>query len=141
MPTDRCRSRSEPGAGSAISRTRAGLFLLAGTLSAASVLADTPSTGPEDKPASSEKVAADSSKGAVRAGLPIANRTAPGGASSSSAVAAQRVALTTGLTSTHSTLKPDLSSLSKPAAPSAAIVDEAPTARALRLINCCQSRF
>ncbi|MGA2700520.1 MAG: DUF1571 domain-containing protein [Isosphaeraceae bacterium] len=141
MPTDRFRSRSEPGTGSALSRTRAGLFLLAGTLSAASVLADTPSTGPEDKQASSEKVAADSSQGTVRAGSSIANRTAPGGATSSSAVAAQRVALTTGLTSTHSTLKPDLSSLSKPAAPSATIVDEAPTARALRLITGCQSRF
>ena len=141
MPTDRFRSRSEPGTGSALSRTRAGLFLLAGTLSAASVLADTPSTGPEDKQASSEKVAADSSQGTVRAGSSIADRTARGGATSSSAVAAQRVALTTGLTSTHSTLKPDLSALSKPAAPSATIVDEAPTARALRLITGCQSRF
>jgi len=141
MPTDRFRSRSEPGTGSAISRTRAGLFLLAGTLSAASVLADTPGTGPEDKQASSEKVAADSSQGTVRAGSSIANRTAPGGATSSSAVAAQRVALTTGLTSTHSTLKPDLSALSKPATPSATIGEEPPAARALRLITACQSRF
>ena len=116
-------------------------MLLAGTLSAASVLADTPSTGPEDKQASSEKVAADSSKATVRAGSSTAKGTARGGATSSSAVAAQRVALTTGLTSTHSTLKPDLSALSKPADPSATIVEEPPTARALRLITACQSRF
>ena len=146
MPTDRCRSRDEPGSGSAISRTRAGVMLLAGTLSAASVLADTPSTGPEDKRASSEKVAADSSKATVRAGSSTAKGTARGGPTSSPVAAAQRLALTTGLTSTHSTLKPDLSTLSKPAASkpaaaSASIVEEPPTARALRLITACQSRF
>ncbi|MGZ3413760.1 MAG: DUF1571 domain-containing protein [Isosphaeraceae bacterium] len=141
MPTNRCRSRDEPGSGSAISRTRAGVMLLAGTFSAASVLADTPSTGPEDKRASSEKVAADSSKATVGAGSSTAKGTARGGATSSSVVAAQRVALTTGLTSTHSTLKPNLSTLSKPAAPSASIAEEPPTARALRLITACQSRF
>ena len=116
-------------------------MLLAGTFSAVSVLADTPSTGPEDKRASSEKVAADSSKATVGAGSSTAKGTARGGATSSSVVAAQRVALTTGLTSTHSTLKPDLSTLSKPAAPSASIAEEPPIARALRLITACQSRF
>ncbi len=141
MLTDGCRSRSEPDNGSAITRTRAGLLLLAGTLSAASVLAETPSTGPEDKQASSLKVAADGPKGTVRAGSSTAKGTAPAGATSASAVAAQRIALTTGLTSTHSTLKPDLSTLSKPAAPPATIVEEPPTARALRLITGCQSRF
>ena len=89
MPTNRCRSRDEPGSGSAISRTRAGVMLLAGTFSAASVLADTPSTGPEDKRASSEKVAADSSKATVGAGSSTAKGTARGGATSSSVVAAQ----------------------------------------------------
>ncbi len=141
MPTDRCRPGSEPGSGSAIVRSRAGVWLLAGTLSAASVLAETPGSGPGNTPASTAKVAAESSKSTATAGSPGAQRTAPGGATSSLAVAAERVALTTGLTSTHSTLKPDLSSLARPAAPSAAIVDEAPTARALRLINGCQARF
>ena len=92
MPTDRCRPRSEPGTGSATTRTRAGLFLLAGTLSAASVLADTPGTGPEDKPASPEKVVADSSKATVKAtveaGSSTVKGTARGGATASSAVAA-----------------------------------------------------
>ena len=71
-------------------------MLLAGTVSTASVLAVTPGTGPEDKQASSEKVAAGSSKGTARAGSSTAKGTAPGGATSSSAVAAQRVALDDG---------------------------------------------
>jgi len=141
MPTDGCRSRNEPGAGSRIVRTRVGLMLLAGTLSAAAVLADTPSTGPEDKPSSREKVAAGGTNGTSKAESSTAKGTAPTKAGSSSTVAAQRVALTTGLTGTHNTLEPDLSSLSKQGAQVAASPEEAPTARALRVISACQSRF
>ncbi len=141
MPTDRCNSRSEPRTGRAIHCMWAGLMVVTGTVWSVAGLADTPGSGQDEKQASSEKVAADCSKSGVKAGSPAPKGPAPSSDKSSTAVAAQRVALTTGLTSTRSTLKPDRSTLSRPAVLSAAIPEEPPPARALRSIAACQTRF
>jgi hypothetical protein len=141
MPTDGWRSRKERGAGLAIARTRAGLLLLAGTISAASLLADSPNHGSETRPPNCEKVALGSAKGVVKAGASTTEARDRAAGTSSATGTAQHVALTTGLTGTHTTLKPDLSSRSKPANAATSIPVENPIERALRTIRSCQSRF
>ncbi len=141
MPTDRCKDGSSPDTSSAIFRTRAGLVILAGALSAAGVMADTPGTDPEAHRPEHDKVTASTTKPVTKKGSLPAQGAVAGGPRSSSAAAAQRVALTTGLTGANSTTKPDHSALSRSALSTVAAPEEPPTARAVRLIMACQSRF
>ncbi len=142
MPTDRRSSGSEQGTPMSTLCSRAGLMVLAGAFSAVSVLAGTPAGGPEDRQPACATAEPIDSKRAVTAGKSTPKTTASAGVKSSPAMAAQRVALTTGLTGAASTRKPGLSTLSRPAAPSASAAAEEPsTARALRLITACQTRF
>jgi hypothetical protein len=139
MPTDGGIPLKEPGVGTAVSRGGLGLVLLIVTICGASAQADAPGGGEEAKPSKSDKA------GDARGPAPsttAAPEKAPAAKPPPSAPA-QRVALTSGATRTHTTLKPDLSARTKlaPTSPPPAALEEQPVARALRTIKECQSRF
>ena len=143
-----------PGAALILTHARAGLLLLAGALLAASMLADSPTSGSDAPPTAreiakeKEKALQSTSGSATKAASSSTSRpepsASPAARSSSAASGPNRVAFSTGHTTAASSLKPDLAGPTKSTATSLAnppVPEDTPMAKALRMITQCQTRF
>ena len=143
-----------PGAALILTHARAGLLLLAGALLAASMLADSPTSGSDAPPTAreiakeKEKALQSTSGSATKAASSSTSRpepsASPAARSSSAASGPNRVALSTGHTTAASSLKPDLAGPTKSTATSLAnppVPEDTPMAKAVRMITQCQTRF
>ncbi len=151
MPTDRCESADRAGTDSVLAGTLCRVLLLAGTFWAATGWCETPgpaagrSADDGSRPAVPNANANANASKSPPSRLPASKAASVSKPVGASASAAQRVALTTGLTSTHAGSSPDGNGLKADIAarpvPSAATIDETPVARALRVIKACQTQF
>src|SRR5262245_52432492 len=115
-------------------RVPSALLIMSGLIWGASVSADSPGGGAEPKPGEAGKAPTESTKAVKPSTKGVTSAT-------SAAKPGQPLTLTATVTTSHSTLKPDLSTKGKVPLAAVSATEEDSIARAIRTINDCQVQF